>query len=135
MKYLLDTNAWIDVMNRPNGPVAKRLAIHLPIEIALCSVVLGELLVGVYKSSRPAANMALVQKLVQQFACLPFDEDCADQFAQIRRDLENAGQPIGPYDFQIAGIARANGLILVTHNVGEFLASVQLGLGELALAL
>jgi hypothetical protein len=28
--------------------------------------------------------------------------------------------PIGPNDLQIAAIARANGLTLVTHNVAEF---------------
>ena len=30
------------------------------------------------------------------------------------------GKPIGSYDVQIAGMAVANDLILVTHNTGEF---------------
>jgi tRNA(fMet)-specific endonuclease VapC len=30
------------------------------------------------------------------------------------------GTPIGAYDLQIAAIALANNLILVTHNVNEF---------------
>ncbi len=30
------------------------------------------------------------------------------------------GTPIGPYDVLIAGQALARGLVLVTHNVGEF---------------
>jgi hypothetical protein len=30
------------------------------------------------------------------------------------------GKPIGPYDLQIAAIARAHGLIVVTHNTREF---------------
>ena len=30
------------------------------------------------------------------------------------------GKPIGAYDVQIAGMAMANDLILVTHNTGEF---------------
>jgi tRNA(fMet)-specific endonuclease VapC len=34
--------------------------------------------------------------------------------------LARQGQPIGPYDLQIAAIARASGLRLVTRNVSEF---------------
>lgn len=120
MKYLLDTNAWIAVLNKPQGTVASKLASQVPSEVALCTVVLGELLVGAYKSSRHTANMALIHQLVRQFACLPFDEACADAYARIRSYLESVGQPIGPYDLQIAGIALRHGLIVVTHNVSEF---------------
>jgi tRNA(fMet)-specific endonuclease VapC len=120
MKYLLDTNAWIEVLNNPKGSLAVKLAGHTPTDIALCSVVLGELLVGAYKSSKPAANLALINQLIQQFACLPFDANSADPYAQIRSHLEKLGQSIGPYDLQIAAIALRNGLITVTHNVAEF---------------
>ncbi|MFM6310562.1 MAG: type II toxin-antitoxin system VapC family toxin, partial [Dolichospermum sp.] len=34
--------------------------------------------------------------------------------------LASAGTPIGAYDLQIAAIALANNLILVTHNTREF---------------
>jgi tRNA(fMet)-specific endonuclease VapC len=120
MKYLLDTNAWIEVLNKPTGLVAIKLARCVPVDVALCSVVLAELLVGVYKSSQPAANLLLVQQLVQQFICLPFDEVSADHYARLRSHLESLGQPIGPYDMQIAGIALEYGLIVVTHNTAEF---------------
>jgi len=39
---------------------------------------------------------------------------------EIRAALAVAGTPIGPYDVLIAGQALARGLVLVTHNVGEF---------------
>jgi tRNA(fMet)-specific endonuclease VapC len=120
MKYLLDTNAWIEVLNNPKGSLAAKLGGHTPSDIALCSVVLGELLVGAYKSPKPAANLALINQLIQQFACLPFDANSADPYAQIRSHLEKLGQSIGPYDLQIAAIALQNGLITVTHNVAEF---------------
>jgi tRNA(fMet)-specific endonuclease VapC len=35
---------------------------------------------------------------------------------RIRAELAASGTPIGPYDLQIAAIAMANNLILVTHN-------------------
>jgi tRNA(fMet)-specific endonuclease VapC len=120
MKYLLDTNAWIEVLNNPKGPVAAKLAGHAPSEIALSSVVLGELLVGAYKSSQPAANLALIHQLTRQFTCLAFDEACADPYAQTRCHVEKLGQPIGPYDLQIAATALQHALIVVTHNLAEF---------------
>jgi tRNA(fMet)-specific endonuclease VapC len=119
MIYLLDTNAWIEFLNHPNGVLAARLAKHAPVEIALCSVVLGELLVGAYRSARQAANLNLVHQLVRQFICLPYDNASADCYARTRAYLEGLGQPIGPYDTQIAGIALYN-LVVVTHNTSEF---------------
>src|ERR1051325_1605042 len=113
MTYLLDTNAWISILNKPQGIVATRLASH-----ALYSIVLGELLVGAYKSPKQAANLGLIQQLILQFACLPFDELCADQYAQIRSHLERTGQPIAPYDMQIAAIAGQHGDCRDLHVVG-----------------
>lgn len=39
---------------------------------------------------------------------------------QMRARLAIAGTPIGAYDLQIAAIALANNLILITHNTREF---------------
>jgi tRNA(fMet)-specific endonuclease VapC len=39
---------------------------------------------------------------------------------QIRTKLQKIGTQIGSYDLQIAAIALANNLILVTHNTREF---------------
>lgn len=39
---------------------------------------------------------------------------------QIRAQIQRLGTPIGSYDLQIAAIALANDLILVTHNTREF---------------
>ena len=44
----------------------------------------------------------------------------AHRFGEIRAELNRQGLPIGPYDLQIAAIALANQLVLVTHNVAEF---------------
>ena len=43
-----------------------------------------------------------------------------EAYADIRADLTAKGSIIGPYDLQIAAIAVANDLTLVTHNVSEF---------------
>jgi tRNA(fMet)-specific endonuclease VapC len=49
-----------------------------------------------------------------------FDDRAARYFGQIRANLQRQGTPIGPYDLQIAAIALANDLTLVTHNTREF---------------
>jgi tRNA(fMet)-specific endonuclease VapC len=120
MKYLLDTNAWIHFLNNPGGLVGQRIKSQLPADICLCSVVVGELRTGAYKSARLAANLSLIALLQQQFVSIPFDDRAADRYAQIRANLEAQGQPIGPYDTQIAAIALIHGLIVVTHNTAEF---------------
>ncbi len=51
---------------------------------------------------------------------MPFDDAAAELFGSIKAQLFAAGTPIGPFDMQIAAIALANGLTLVTHNTREF---------------
>jgi tRNA(fMet)-specific endonuclease VapC len=67
-----------------------------------------------------AHNLGLLGALRQQFVSVPLDEVAAEESGKIRADLAAKGAPIGPYDLLIAAIARANGLILVTHNTVEF---------------
>ena len=48
------------------------------------------------------------------------DDRAAEHCGEIRALLEREGRPIGPYDLQIAAIARTADLCLVTRNVLEF---------------
>lgn len=120
MRYLLDTNAWIEALNSPAGATSRKLLSTQPSDVALCSIVLGELLVGAYKSTRQGVNLSLIEGIKNQFVCIPFDEAAADAFARIRTFLEKQGTPIGPLDTQIAAIATEHQLILVTNNQSEF---------------
>ena len=120
MIYLLDSNVWIAVLRRPSSVLANRFRSERPADIRTCSVVVSELRHGCLRSAKPAANRAAVDSLFAPVISLPFDDTAADHFAQIRHFLEQAGCVIGPYDMQIAAIARANGHTLVTHNTSEF---------------
>ena len=62
----------------------------------------------------------LQKSFLSQFVSLPFDDSCAEIYGKVRADLAKAGTPISSNDLQIASIALANNLILVTHNVREF---------------
>jgi len=120
VKYLLDTNVCIRFLNGRSPAIWQQMSQHQPEEIMLCSVVKAELLVGVAKNENPEARLKKLKPFLDRFASLPFDDGAAASYAEIRTDLENRGLPIGPNDFQIAAIAVANQLVLVTHNVREF---------------
>ncbi|HEX5325812.1 MAG TPA: type II toxin-antitoxin system VapC family toxin [Acetobacteraceae bacterium] len=117
MKYLLDANAVIGLLAGKVGLV-KRVHRHAPQDFGLSAIAAHELFFGACRSRRTAHNLARVEAL--RFAVLEFDKEDARQAGEIRAALAVAGTPIGPYDVLIAGQARARGLILITHNVGEF---------------
>ena len=120
MTFLLDTNVCVVYLNQPQSSVATQLHRHQPQDIAVCSVVKAELFFGAMKSQRPEQTLEKQQRFLAAFHSLPFDDEAALIFGKIRSDLQRQGLPIGPYDLQIAAIALANDLTLVTHNTREF---------------
>lgn len=117
--YLLDTNACIRFLNGTSPALTRRLRAHSPTEIRLSAVVEAELLAGARKSARVEENLDLLRRFFEPLVSLPFDHRCAEEYGQIRTDLERQGTPIGPNDLLIAATARAHDLVLVTHNTGE----------------
>jgi tRNA(fMet)-specific endonuclease VapC len=120
LKYLLDTNACVVYLRNYQSGVRRKLESLPKSEIAVCSIVKAEMFYGSMKSDDPQKSLAVQQKFFSQFRSLPFDDDAALIFGEIRADLAKKGTPIGAYDLQIAAIALANDLILVTHNTNEF---------------
>lgn len=117
--FLLDTNAWIALLKN-NLQVVEGVR-HAGIDaLYLCAPVWSELWFGACNSQRVAENQGRLRELASQVASLPFDDRAAEHCGEIRAQLVRQGQPIGPYDLQIAAIARASGLRLVTRNVSEF---------------
>jgi len=118
MRYLLDTNAIIALLNDTTSPIARRVRRYTPRDIGISAVVMHELYYGAFKSQRVEKNVARVDAL--QFPVLELDQDDARQAGEIRAHLASKGTPIGPYDVLIAGQAKARKLTLVTHNTTEF---------------
>ena len=120
MRYLLDTNVCVMYLNGRSSAIRDRL-ISTPIEdMAVCSVVKAELFYGAMRSNNPTRTLERQQDFLERFVSLSFGDEAALLFGQIRASLASAGTPIGAYDLQIAAIALANNLILVTHNTREF---------------
>ena len=118
MRYLLDTNAVIALLNDPAGPVSRKLHSLSPTDIAISAVVLHELYFGAFKSARRDHNLSVVEAL--RFQILELDMNDARHSGEIRAWLAARGTPIGPFDVLIAGQARARGMTLVSQNLREF---------------
>jgi tRNA(fMet)-specific endonuclease VapC len=118
MRYLLDTNVVIGLLNDATSKLAQRARREKPADVAISAIVAHELFYGAFKSRRAAQNVALIDAL--QFAVIEFDKEDARQAGEVRALLASAGTPIGPYDVMIAGQARARNLVLITHNTEEF---------------
>lgn len=86
----------------------------------ICSVVKGELEYGARKSNKPDASITVLRDFLANFPEVSYDSLAAEYYGIIRADLERQGLPIGPHDMQIAAIARAYNLTLVSHNTREF---------------
>jgi len=120
VKFLLDTNVCIRVLNGSCRSVVERLERLDPVDVAISAIVKAELTYGARKSRHVAANLRLVEAFSEPFVCLPFDGRAADVYGSIRADLEREGRLIGPNDLLIAATALAHSLTLVTHNLSEF---------------
>jgi tRNA(fMet)-specific endonuclease VapC len=119
LRFLLDTNIVIYVIKRKPPEmmaVFNRHAGHMGIS----SITLAELMQGVEKSSRPEANLAVVEDFCSRLEVLPYSAKAAQHYGSIRAALERLGNPIGVNDLHIAGHARSEGLTLVTSNLREF---------------
>ncbi len=118
MKYLLDANAVIALLNDRRSRLAAKVRHHPPNDIGISAIVIHELYFGAFKSGRLADNVNLIDGLY--FEVLDFDKEDARQSGEVRATLKLKGTPIGPYDVLIAGQAISRNLILVTRNVTEF---------------
>ncbi|MEA5531097.1 type II toxin-antitoxin system VapC family toxin [Dolichospermum sp. UHCC 0684] len=120
MIYLLDTNVCARYLNGKSLAIRQRLRSTNIADIAVCSVVKGELFYGAMKSNNFEKTLDRQQEFLKLFVSLPFDDDASFIYGRIRAELSARGIIIGANDLQIAAIAMVNNLILVTHNVREF---------------
>lgn len=117
--YLLDTNIISDLVRRPTGMVAAKIASVGEVAVCTSIIVSAELRSGAAKNGSPRLRKQLEQVL-SAFDIMPLDQVADAHYAAIRCKLERAGTPIGSNDLFIAAHALALGLTLVTNNMREF---------------
>ena len=120
MKYLLDTNICIGLLNNNDSIFLTNLQKLSPDDVVLCSIVRAELILGAKKSFHREKNEKKLKIFFHEFECVPFDDQAAESYGEIRSYLEQAGNPVGNNDLLIAATAIAHDLTLITRNVREF---------------
>ena len=120
MKYLLDTNTCIYVINKKPASVVEKITRKKPEEVGISSITLAELEYGVSHSRYPDRNRVALLQFLFPFMIVDFDQMAAQEYGSIRARLDALGKPIGPMDMLIAAQAKVLELILVTNNEKEF---------------
>jgi tRNA(fMet)-specific endonuclease VapC len=121
--YLLDTDILSNLLKpRPSQALIDRMAVVPARDQFTSSITLGELIYGAYRAG--ARRTGLLQRietiLPPNVPILPFDEDAAHRYGEVKAYLDQQGTPIGDADSRIAAIALTRGLIMVTGNVRHF---------------
>ena len=124
LRYLLDTSIVSSPIAKiPDVGIVQRLDEHGP-ECAIAAPVWHELAYGCRRLPRGRRREALetyLREVVRaSFPILPYDDVAATWHAHERARLEERGRPVPYVDGQIAAIAHAGRLVLVTVNTRDF---------------
>ena len=120
MRYLLDTNTCIFIMNHRPSKVREKFA-SLDISlIAISSITLFELEWGFRKGSKAKENLERLEGFTSLIDVSAFDALAARKAGELHQHLREHGTPIGDMDLLIAGHALALDATVVTNNVREF---------------
>ncbi len=133
MTYLLDTSAAVALIRGRSQPVRDRYRAALAEgrRVQISSVAVFELWYGVARSGREDENAERLRSFLSGVGdIVAWDGEDAAAAGSLRRELEQAGTPIGPYDVLIAAAARRRALTLVTSNTAEFARVPQLALTD-----
>lgn len=119
IRFLLDTNICVYVINARPPAVLARFMAHEVDGLGISAITASELYWGVCKSGS-VRNRTTLEKFLSPLNILDYNLDAAQHYGELRAYLDKQGTPIGPLDQQIAAHALALGITLVTNNVREF---------------
>ncbi|OJV59452.1 MAG: VapC toxin family PIN domain ribonuclease [Burkholderiales bacterium 68-10] len=125
--FLLDTNVLSELMrDKPAPAVLDWFAGQASSLLHTSAVTQAEILAGIAVLPAGKRRDALARAAHQIFnddfrgRCIDFDGGAAQHYALVRAQRKHAGQPIHTEDAQIAAIALAAGMALVTRNTKDF---------------
>lgn len=126
--YLLDTNILSEFMRPyPSENVLMWFSQQKRFDLYVSVITQAELLRGAYlldTGKRQKDYLLRIQTMMNDGftgRILSFNPNCADVYAQLYAQRKKQGRMIGDADAQIASIALAHNMILVTRNVKDFI--------------
>lgn len=122
--YLLDTNIISEIVKfYPDFNVIKNISMH-SLDMAITVLTWHELIYGTERLADGARKKALQKYIyddvIETFPTVSFTKKAAEIHAMIRIKLEQLGKPIEFGDSQVASIAIAEDMTLVTRNTKHF---------------
>jgi tRNA(fMet)-specific endonuclease VapC len=121
MKYLLDTNICIYIINEKPKKILRKFELYPVHEFAISSITHAELQFGVEKSKKKDINQNALDEFLLPLTILPFHgKKLVVSYGEIRAFLESKGKTIGPLDTLIAAHALSLDLTIVSNNIKEF---------------
>jgi tRNA(fMet)-specific endonuclease VapC len=121
MQYMLDTNICIYIIKRKPQAVIERFLQTEISKIGISSITLSELFFGVSKSSKPDQNKIALTQFIAPLEIMPYEDQAAQCYGDLRAYLERQGKTIGSLDMLIAAHALSINSTLVTNNEKEFI--------------
>ena len=118
LRFMLDTDMCSFVIRGGNEKLRKRVQRNAG-RLCVSAITAAELRFGARKkgSSRIADAVGFFLELAP---VVPWSDEAAERYAEIRSALESAGTPIGNMDTLVAASALAEGCTVVTHNTAHF---------------
>lgn len=116
IRYLLDTNTASYVI-KGNFPRVRERLLKVPMaEVGISAVTEAELRFGVARKPEAVRLKTAVEEFLLRVEALSWDSDAAQQYAEVRAELERTGKPMGNLDLMIAAHALSAQVVLVTHD-------------------
>ena len=119
MKFLIDTNICIYLMNNRSPELIQKFKDTEIGQIGISSITISELYSGLSKSKNQEFNLKRLEEFLVPFEILAYDAIASKYYGEIRYDLEKRGEVIGPLDLLIAAHALSRNLVLITNNEKE----------------
>lgn len=123
MKYLVDTNIISETTKpEPDPAVVDWLRQH-EAKLAIDTVVLGEIRLGILLLPRGKRRAALEKwfgQNVEKWICLPWEAATALKWAELVARLRTEARAMPLKDSMIAASAAAHGLTVATRNLADF---------------
>ena len=119
MVFLLDSNAFSDLMRKHPKLEAQLGALRSDDSVVICPTVRGEILYGLARLPEGRRRQDLTKQALALFAmvtCEPTPESAGDAYASIKRTREQQGLPLDENDLWIAATASALNATLVTRD-------------------
>jgi len=120
IRYLLDTDICIYLIKKHPPEVLARFQQTQLKQLHISTITVFELYFGIEKNNSQQRNLVALENFITPLTLVDFSVESAKKAAKIRSILQKQGTPIGAYDLQIAAIAVAENMTLLTHNVREF---------------